>query len=236
MTLASLFIGVNWLLYVWAVTHGHVLETSLGYFMSPLFSVGIGAFFLRERLSPFQKTALAFASAGVLWLTVDYGRPPWIAILLAASFSVYGLIKKVVRRDAIVLNVLETAILIVPALVAASAIRIFALDGDYQSHVLLASPAVLSSAEWVFLILGGAVTGLPLLFFGVAAQRLPLSTIGFFQYISPTLQFVCAVLIFKEPLSHSRLLGFALIWVALAIFLTGIGRGQLRARSEGRRD
>lgn len=230
MVLASLFIGANWLLYVWAVTHEHVLETSLGYFMSPLLSVAIGAFFLKEKLSAFQKLALSFACLGVAWLTFDYGRPPWIAVALALSFSLYGLIKKVIRRDAIVLNVLETLILLVPAIGAAIAIRMWATAPEVELGVLLRSPASLSQMEWVFLILGGAVTGLPLLFFGVAAQRLPLSVIGFFQYISPSLQFLCAVLIFREPLSPNRLLGFALIWVALGVFLSGVARAQIRDR------
>ncbi|MDX9730583.1 MAG: EamA family transporter RarD [Bdellovibrionales bacterium] len=233
LSLGSCFIAINWLLYVWAVTHGHVMETSLGYFINPLINVAIGALIFKERLAPLQKLSLLFAGAGVLWLTLDYGRPPWIALGLATTFAIYGYVKKTVKGDATVVSMAETTVLLPIALAAAFWIR--ANSGGTENFEILhsttaswaqltASPASLSGFEWFLLIGGGAVTGLPLLLFGVAAQRLPFSVLGFFQYLAPTIQFLSAVFFFNEPLGDSRLAGFALIWIALGIFIVHLQR------------
>lgn len=225
MAIASSFVATNWLIYVWSVTHGHVMETSLGYFITPLLNVAIGAIVLSERLARLQWVSLSLASLGVAWLTVEFGRPPWIALALAATFAAYGYLKKVVPGDATVLSMVESTLLLPFAVAAAVTIRFI---GPGASIELIATPATLTATEWALLVVGGAVTGLPLLLFGVAAQRLPLSTLGFFQYLAPTFQFLSAVFFFREPLPQSRLAGFAFIWAALAIFITHIFRTELK--------
>lgn len=244
LSVAAVFIAFNWLLYVWAVTHGHVMETSLGYFIIPLINVAIGALIFKERLAKLQKLSLFFAVVGVVWLTVDYGRPPWIALGLAVTFASYGYIKKTVTGDATILSMVETSVLVPFAIVGAAVIRWNASTNAFQpaaidtsgsvssatfpwfstwfeplNAALSTSPASLTTAEWALMIGGGAITGVPLLLFGIAAQRLPLSILGFFQYLSPSFQFLAAIFFFNEPLENSRLAGFASIWVALAIFL-----------------
>lgn len=252
IALAAGFIAFNWLLYVWAVTHGHVMETSLGYFINPLISVGIGAIAFKERLRPLQKLSLLFALIGVAWLTLDYGRPPWIAIGLAISFAIYGVFKKTIQGDATLISMAETSVLLPFALFGAVAIRLSASHLPAESgpiflavseagpafsvwesisslfRALILSPPSLTPLEWLFIVGGGAITGIPLLLFGIAAQRLPLSILGFFQYLAPTLQFLTAVFFFNEPLDNSRLAGFAWIWLALGIFLYHLKRDQNR--------
>ena len=219
IALGSVFIAINWLVYVWSVTHGHVMETSLGYFINPLINVAIGALILRERLTMHQKVALAFATIGVLWIAIEGGRPPWIALGLAGSFAIYGLVKRAVRGDATAVSFVETLVLFPMAIVAAISIRSY---GPESSLSLLQTPSTLSGFEWTLLVAGGVITGIPLLFFGVAAQRLPLSALGFFQFLSPSLQFLSAVFFFHEPLNTVKLIGFLLIWLGLAIYLKGI--------------
>lgn len=244
ISIASAFIAFNWLLYVWAVTHGHVMETSLGYFINPLINVAIGALVFKERLAPLQKLSLAFAFFGVVWLAFDYGHPPWIALGLAVSFAIYGVMKKTIPGQAIVLSMVETTVLLPFALFGAIAIRLLAGDlsaseTSIESVGLLASltatPTHLTLFEWILIIGGGAITGIPLLFFGIAAQRLPFSILGFFQYLAPTFQFLSAVFFFHEPLDGSRLLGFSLIWVALGIFLYHLKREQDRSSAKNNR-
>ncbi len=218
LAIAAIFIATNWLLYVWAVTHGHVMESSLGYFINPLISVLLGTFILKEHLKGFQKIALALASIGVAWLAYDYGRPPWIALGLAVSFAIYGYVKKILKAPAIQISIGETLILLPFAFITAIMIR---QNGSDTDLALFKTSDLLTSADWLLLIGGGAITGIPLLLFGIAAQRLPLSTMGFFQYIAPTLQFLSAVLFFHEPLDSSRLIGFIFIWIGLGIFMTG---------------
>jgi chloramphenicol-sensitive protein RarD len=252
IALASGFIAFNWLLYVWAVTHGHVMETSLGYFINPLLSVAIGSFFFKERLTPLQKISLLLALLGVAWLTFDYGRPPWIALGLALSFAIYGVLKKTIPGDATLISMAETTILLPFALVGAIAIRLQSVELSPSSlatvsaiseeslhtefwrstwHMLqslVLSPPQLTTLEWIFIVGGGTITGIPLLLFGIAAQRLPLSILGFFQYLAPTLQFLTAVLFFHEPLDSSRLAGFFMIWVALGIFLYQLRQASIK--------
>lgn len=215
LTVAAALIAFNWLLYVWSVTHGHVIETSLGYFIIPLINVVIGAVVFKEHLSKLQKLSLFFALIGVSWLTFDYGRPPWIALGLAVSFSIYGYIKKTVKGDATAISMVETTVLFPFAVISAFAIRL----ADQPLHGLFQTPTTLTAAEWGLMVGGGAITGIPLLLFGVAAQRLPFSILGFFQYLSPTFQFLTAVYFFNEPMDESKLAGFLFIWIALTIFL-----------------
>jgi chloramphenicol-sensitive protein RarD len=236
LSIAAVFVASNWLLYVWAVTHGHVMETSLGYFIIPLINVAVGALVFKERLSSLQKLSLFFGVIGVAWLTIDYGRPPWIALGLAVTFAIYGYIKKTVSGDATILSMVETSVLVPFAIFSAIAIRLNASSVESTAQIselnttvvhwleplnaaLSSSPTYLTPVEWSLIIGGGAITGLPLLLFGIAAQRLPLSVLGFFQYLSPSFQFLAAIFFFNEPLETSRLAGFASIWVALAIFL-----------------
>lgn len=224
IAIAAILIAFNWLLYVWGVTHGHVMETSLGYFMTPLINVTIGAFVFKERLVPLQKLSLFFGILGIAWLTYDFGRPPWVALILALSFSSYGYLKKTVKGHATVISMVETSMLLPLALIGAMTIRVMAgLPGittlESSARGLMMSPEILTSFQWFLLIGGGAVTGIPLLFFAIAAQRLPFSTLGFFQYLAPSIQFLSAVFFFHEPLDHSRLIGFSSIWLALGIFI-----------------
>lgn len=231
LTIGAVFLAINWLLYVWAVTHGHVMETSLGYFINPLLNIAVGSLFLKEHLSRNQKLALSIATLGILWLTVDYGRPPWIALALAFSFATYSIVKKLVPGEATLISMAETLVLFPVAICAAIAIRRL---GPTSDIALIQTPEALSAIDFVFLVVGGAVTGIPLLLFGVAAQRLPLTVLGFFQYLAPTFQFLSAVLFFNEPLGGSRLVGFSMIWLALAIFIYDTWRSRnARARRAG---
>ncbi len=206
---AALLIGVNWLTYVWAINAGFIIETSLGYFINPLLSVLLGVIFFRERLRPLQWLPIGLATAGVLYLTVTYGSLPWIALTLAVSWGFYGLVKKAAPLGSLYGVTLETGILILPAL----GYLVFAdLTGDgVFLHSGLQTDLLLAGA--------GAVTTIPLLMFASAARRISLSTIGILQYISPTLQFLTGFVIFHEPFSHTRLIGFGIVWLALIIFV-----------------
>ena len=210
LALSGLCIGVNWGLYIWAVNAGHVVETSLGYFINPLLNVVIGTLFLREHLRPVQWVSVAIAGAGVLWLTFNYGSFPWIALTLALSFGVYGLIRKLAAVDPIVGLGVENAVLLLPALgyvVFAEATGQGGFFGDW------------GAAIDALLLVGGALTALPLIGFAFAVRRVPLSTIGLMQYLAPTMQFLIGVRLFREPFDVDRAIGFALIWSALAVFM-----------------
>lgn len=214
---AAALIAINWATYIYGVNSGQIVETSLGYFINPLVTVLLGVVALRERLRPIQWAALAIGGAAVLVLALDYGRVPRIALTLAFSFGTYGLIKKVISMDAVQSLTVETAALFVPALGYLVFIGGGTLADSGAGHL-----ALLASA--------GVVTAIPLLFFGAAARRLPLSTIGLLQYLAPGLQFLLGVAVFGEPMPPSRLVGFALVWVAL-IVLTAEGLAN-RARRE----
>ena len=205
--LSAALLSVNWLVYVYAVQSGHVVEAALGYFINPLVNVLLGVLVLRERLRPLQWLAVALATFGVLWLTWQAGRLPWIALLLAGSFGVYGLIRKTAPLGALeglALENLLLAPLVLPALLWWTLQR----DG-----VLL--QGINPTLGW--LLLAGPLTALPLLFFAAAARRLPLATLGMVQYLAPTLQLMLGVWVFHEPFDSQRLLGFVLIWSALAL-------------------
>ncbi|MGP3936080.1 EamA family transporter RarD [Nonomuraea sp. KM88] len=208
LSLAAVVITVNWGTYIYAVNTGHVVESALGYFISPLVNVLFGVVLLRERLRPLQWTAVGFGALAVLVLTVDYGRPPWIALTLGMSFGVYGLVKKRANVAATESLAVETLVLLLPALgyllfLQGTGAATFGTEGVWHA-ALLAS--------------GGLVTAVPLICFGAAAIRVPLSTMGLLQYIAPILQFACGVLIVQEVMPPSRWIGFAIVWVALAVF------------------
>jgi len=206
--LSGLLLWVNWLVYVYAAQTGHVVEASLGYFINPLVSVLLGVLVLRERLKPVQWAAVVLAACGVAWLTAVAGRPPWIALTLAFSFGVYGLIRKTASLGALEGLALEN-LLLAPVVVPALAWWTWAHEGS----VLRSGDAALIG--WI--LLSGPLTAAPLLFFAAAARRLPLATLGLVQYLSPTLQLILGVWLFHEPFDSQRLLGFALIWCGLAL-------------------
>ncbi len=206
--LAALLISVNWLVYVWGVNSGHIVETSLGYFINPLLSVFLGVVVLRERLRPLQWLPILLAAAGVLYLTLVYGRVPWIALTLAFTFALYGLVKKLAPLNSLHGLSLETAILFLPALA-------YLLYQEIQGQAAFLHT---DARTTVLLLAAGLVTTVPLLMFASAAQRIPLSAIGLMQYIAPSLQFLIGVLIYHEPFNRHHLLGFSLVWMALTLF------------------
>lgn len=214
LVLAGLLISVNWGVYIWAVNAGHVVESSLGYFITPLVNIGLGVLVLKEHLQRTQWVAVGVGVAAVLVIAVGYGQVPWIGLTLAASFGGYGLVKKVAHTPALESLGVETSVMALPAV----AYLVFANVRGYGSfgHVSAGMDLLLMST--------GIVTGIPLLFFAAAARRVPLSVMGMLQYITPVLQFLIGIFLRHEALSGSELTGFALVWVALAI----LGIGELR--------
>jgi len=206
--LAACLLAVNWLTYIWGVNAGFIVETSLGYFINPLVSVLMGVLFLRERLRPLQWVPVGLAAVGVSYLTFTYGRLPWIALVLAFSFGFYGLVKKTAPLEARYSVTLETIAMFFPALLYLSFMT-------YQGEGYL-----FGYGSWTTILLVGTglVTALPLLLFGMAAQRIPLTAIGILQYLAPTMQFLIGVLIYNEPFTLERLIGFSIIWLALVIY------------------
>ncbi len=218
LALSSVLIAFNWGLYIWAVNAGHVVETSLGYFINPLFNVVLGVLVLRERLNPVQWAAVGLAALGVAWLTWQAGAPPWIALGLALSFGLYGLVRKLVAVDAVGGLAVESLYLLAPAL----AFLAWAEAGHGGGFV--------QGWDWridVLLVVGGAITALPLIGFAYGVRRIPLSVVGLLQYIAPTLQLMIGVLVLGEPFDHARATGFACIWAGLAVYaLDGIVRSR----------
>ena len=202
---AAVILAVNWLTYIWGVNHGHVVETSLGYFINPLITVLLGVLVLGERLRPVQWAALGLGAIATLVLTGAYGRLPWIALVLACTFATYGLIKKKAAVPAVESFGVETAALFLPAL---GYLVFLQVTGEAAfGHVSIGHSLLLAGA--------GLVTTLPLLAFGAAAIRIPLSMLGLLQYLAPVLQFLVGVAIFHEPMPLARWIGFALVWIAL---------------------
>ena len=208
LLITTLLIGTNWLIFIYAVVSGHVLEASLGYYLNPLVNVLLGVVLLKEKLSRAQVFATLLAAAGVAVLAAGAGSGLWISLTLAATFAVYGFLRKIVAVDSLEGLSIETALLSPLALA-----WLVWLQAD-------GSPAFASVTQTtdLLLVLGGAVTAIPLLMFTAAARRLPYSTLGFLQYVAPSLQFLLAVLAFGEPLTTAHLICFAAIWTALAIF------------------
>jgi chloramphenicol-sensitive protein RarD len=205
---ASILIAANWLIFVYGVNSGHVVETSLGYFINPLVSVLLGVVVFSERLRPLQWTAVAIATVAVLVLTLDYGRPPWIALSLAASFGLYGLMKKLVKVEAAPGLFVETTLVAIPAAGTLAVLHAHG-SGTFASHGV--SHALLLASA-------GIATAVPLLLFAAAARRVPLSTVGLLQYVTPSLQLLIAVFVYGEPMPAGRLVGFAIVWLALVVF------------------
>jgi len=206
--LAGALLSVNWLVYIWAVNAGFIVETSLGYFTNPLVSVLLGVIFLRERLRPLQWVPIGMAAASVLYLTISYGRLPWIALVLAFSFGLYGLIKKLAPLGPLYGLTLETGMVFLPALG-------FLLVAEFNGS---ASFGHITLLKTLLLALTGIVTAIPLLFFAAGVRRIPLTLLGFLQYIAPTLQFLFGVLVYGEPFTPVRMVGFGIIWLALILY------------------
>jgi chloramphenicol-sensitive protein RarD len=205
---STVMIAINWLVYIFSVVQNRMLESSLGYYINPLVNVLLGVVFLRERLPPLVRLAVAIAAAGVLWLGVTVGRAPWISLTVAFSFGIYGLLRKVAPVGALTGLTVETMLLLPFAaaylIVTLATGRATFLSGNHALDVLL--------------VMAGPVTAIPLLMFAAAARRLPLSTLGFLQYLSPTLQFLLAVVVYGEVFDRAKLGAFACIWTALALF------------------
>ena len=205
---AAVLISINWLTYIWAVNAGFIVETSLGYFINPLLNVLLGVVFFRERLRPWQWAAIALATTGVVYLTFAYGSLPWIALTLAFTFGAYGLVKKTAPLGSLHGLTLETSVLLVPAIM-------FLVYSDRAGNGALFNSGAMSDA----LLMGaGIITAVPLLLFSSAARRIPLSLIGILQYIAPTLQFLLGVLVYKEPFTATKFMGFGIVWAALIIY------------------
>lgn len=207
-SIAGVLLSLNWLIYVWGVNAGFIVETSLGYFINPLLSVLFGVLFLREKLRPMQWLPVVIAAIGVIYLTVTYGRPPWIALSLAVTFGLYGLVKKLSPLGSVYGLTLETGIVFPIAIVYLIVIQSTG-SGEF-----------LHDGRTVDLLLVGAgvVTTIPLLMFASAAKEIPLNMIGVLQYFAPTIQFLIGVFLYKEPFDTTHLIGFSIVWVALIIF------------------
>lgn len=222
LAVSGALIAINWGLYIWAVNAGHVVESSLGYFINPLLSVVLGVVVLKERLNRVQWTSVGIATIGVLWLTFSYGRFPWIALVLACSFGAYGLVRKLLGVPPVRGLGVESLWLLLPALA-------FLLWSEASGSGHLLPHADQASWGWnvlALLVFGGVLTSLPLIGFAAAVQRIPYSLVGLLQYISPTLQLLVGVLVLHEPFSGERAVGFGFIWVALALYAAD---GLLRA-------
>jgi chloramphenicol-sensitive protein RarD len=212
-TASALLLSLNWFIYIWAVNAGHIVQTSLGYFINPLVNVLLGVLFLRERLRGGQGLAIAVALGGVLYLTVQYGALPWIALGLAVSFGCYALLRKTAALNSLEGFTLE--IMLMFPLALAYLLYREALGGAAFGHMGVATTLLLACA--------GAVTAGPLLLFAAGARRITMTSLGILQYVAPSIQLLLGVLVYGESLSLARLIGFCLIWLALAIYtLEGI--------------
>ncbi|ALV34214.1 EamA family transporter RarD [Streptomyces sp. CdTB01] len=222
ITVAAAVITVNWGVYIWSVNNGHVVEASLGYFINPLVTIALGVLVLKERLRPVQWAAVGIGFAAVVVLTVGYGQPPWISLTLAFSFATYGFVKKKVGLGGIESLAAETAIQFLPALayllwLGSRGDSTFATEGPGHGALLAAT---------------GVVTALPLVCFGAAAIRVPLSTLGLLQYLAPVFQFLLGILYFHEAMPVERWAGFALVWLALCLLTADAWRAARRVARE----
>ena len=216
---ASVLLGANWLLFIWAINSNYMLEASLGYYINPIINVFLGRLILQERLRPLQKFAVLLAIAGVVNIIVAHGTLPWIALTLACTFSVYGLIRKQIPVEPMPGLFMETLVLL------PFAILYWAMFAGEQSNML--------TNDWElngWLLAAGVVTTMPLLAFNAAAKRILFTTLGLFQYIGPTLMFILAVWLYQEPLESARLTTFALVWVGLLLFSIDAWRGFKKQR------
>ena len=209
---SALAISGNWLLYLWAITHNHVLDTSLGYFISPLFSILLGRIFFNERINRIQTVAIGLALAGVFWLAIPAGHIPWIALGLTASFGIYGLLRKIASLPTIPALALET-LMMLPFAAA------YLLLAARHNELVFSE---LSPLQLAILLGSGMVTTIPLLLFGAGAKRISMSSMGIIQYLSPTCQLLLGLFLFQESFSLSRLIGYALVWLGVAVYILGI--------------
>jgi chloramphenicol-sensitive protein RarD len=219
LTLASILLTINWTTYVWAVVNGHVIEAALGYFIAPLGTMVLGVFVLREKLRRPQIIAVCFALCGVVVLTIEYGRVPWIALTIASSWTFYGYLKKQVRLPPLESLTGEVVIAFIPALIYV------AVCWNHTNSVSNTA----SSVQWLLIALTGLITTVPLLLFAAASQRIPLTLIGPMQYINPTINFLLGWLLYNEEITATKVAGFALIWICLAIVLLDLFIWQQRA-------
>ncbi|MCB0101908.1 MAG: EamA family transporter RarD [Anaerolineales bacterium] len=206
--IAGVLLSCNWLIYVWGVNAGFIVETSLGYFINPLLSVLFGVIFLRERLRPLQWLPIVIAAIGVIYLTFAYGSLPWIALSLAFTFGLYGLVKKLSPLGSAYGLTLETGIVFPIALIYLAFVQMNGTGGFLHNGLTID----------LLLVGAGLVTTVPLLLFASAAKQIPLNMIGILQYFAPTIQFLIGVFLYKEPFDHVHLIGFSIVWVALIIF------------------
>lgn len=221
LTLTSVLVGSNWFVYIYAINHDHIIDASLGYYINPLVNVLLGMLFLKERLSRIQAIAVAFALAGVAWLTFHFGKVPYISLYLGFSFGLYALLRKKANLQSMPGLMIETLLL-------APAALWFLWHVNQQGTGAFAHYSLLTDA---LLIMGGPATALPLFWFGIAATRIPLSTMGFIQYLSPTFQLLIGLLIYHEPFNTTYLISFGLVWIGLAIYSYSIVRGMRKKKS-----
>ena len=214
VAVAAFMLSTNWGIYIWAVNNDHVVDAALGYFINPLVTVALGVVVLGERLRSPQRAAVALGVLAVVVLTVGYGRPPWISLILAGSFATYGFMKKTVPLPAVPSLCLETIVMLP---VAALGFAALARQGD----VTIGQEG---PAHTTLLLLSGVVTAVPLVLFGAAARRIPLSLLGLLQYLTPTLQLLCGVIAFGESVPAARWIGFFVVWGALALLLVDVVR------------
>ncbi len=213
LLLAASLLMANWFVYIYAVNSNQIVESSLGYFINPLVNIAIGVFFLKETLNIFQKVATFLASVGVLVISFDQGHLPWIALFLAFSFSFYGLIKKLNPTPALESNQFESLVMVPLALLLLWA------QGPLLGQVPFPFGASADVGTGLLLVGAGMITGLPLIFFAEAAQRLPFYLLGFFQFLAPSLQFMTGVFLYSEPVTAFKLGGFLFIWLAGALII-----------------
>jgi len=224
IAMSAALLAFNWGTFVYAISSHQLLEASLGYFINPLLSVALGTIVLRERLRRLQWLAIGAATAGVAVIAIGAGRAPWIALVLASSFAIYGLIRKTARVESLIGSTIET-LLLAP------------IAGAYLGYLALTGRGAFGHAPTtieLYLLSTGAVTAIPLLLFTSAARRLPLSTVGFLQYLAPTGQFLLAVTVLGEPIARDKLTAFALIWIGLVVFSLDLARSQ-RSRAAAAR-
>ncbi len=208
IALASIMLSINWTTYVWAVVHDHVLETALGYFIAPIFTMLLGFIVLREPVRASHRIIILLTMVSIAILTYSYGQPPWRALLIAASWSIYGYLKKQVKLSSLESLSGEVIVLMLPA------IGWVALTFDRTNSV----PNMATGIEWVLVLLTGLMTAIPLLMFGVASRRVRLSVLGPMQFLVPTFNFLLGWLVYSEELNALRVVGFAFVWIGLAIF------------------
>lgn len=214
--LAGLTICTNWGVYIYAVESNHILEAGLGYYINPLVNVLFGYLFLKERLAPLQKIAVVLALVGVVYFAVSYGKPPWIALILATTFGLYGLLKKKAKLESMPALTVET-MMVMPLALA----YLFYTNGSGGAPFFPSSTGVS-----LLLVLGGVITAIPLFWFGKAAEAIPLSTLGFIQYIGPTLQLIIGIFLYNESFSTGHIVCFAFVWLGLVFYTLSILKGR----------